>query len=362
MVYNVRMAERNYQVSDLASGVHRLEEAAGMEKPGVSGKSTLGVRRERKGLLKEYVKMSPEKRRTVRKDTLERISLLREFDRQFLSDREVGVDLEELGVQRSHLVQIKLEGVLVPQEKKRNILIIPAFGGDKYGLISLMRELALQGHTVNCLDYPESWNGEPTDEFAKAVEVAAADSNRENMYGPHVRFFVKGIEMVKPDEVWGYSTSAGFLPKLIGESGVKTGVAIAPTSLVNQTKSELIAGFGTEAFAGGNFWPDQGVVLGPRVKRNPEFMKKRTRIVAGLMTEVCRRLPEWSGLELGDNKRLILVSGTRDGATKSHRGIKELGLENRRGVVVMKRPWTHVGMLTHAWELVDEVAKLRESE
>lgn len=362
MVYNVRMAERDYQVMDAANKVHQLKEAIGAEKSGMSRRSTLGVREERKDLLREYRKMSPEKRRTVRKDTLERVSLLREFDRHFLEGREVNIDLEELGVQRSHLVKIKLESAQVAAEKRRNILIIPAFGGDKYGLISLMRELALQGHTVSCLDYPESWNGEPTMSFAKAVEEAAADSNRENMYGPHVRFFKKGIEMVKPDEVWGYSTSAGFLPKLIEESGVKTGVAIAPTSMVDQTKSELIAGFGPEVFAGGNFWPDQGVVLGPRVKRSPEFMKNRTKIVAGLMTEVCRRLPEWTKLKLGEGKRLILVSGTRDGATKSHKGIEELGLEKIDGVKVVNKPWTHVGMLTHARELVNEVANLRESE
>lgn len=356
------MAERGYQVSDLASGVHRLEEAAGMEKPGMSEKSTLGVRRERKYLLKKYMRMGSEERRTERKTTLERVALLREFDRQFLDDREVEVDLAELGKQQSHLAQIKLEGVRVADEKRRNILVIPAFGGDKYGLMSLMRELVLQGHTVSCLDYPESWNGEPTEAFAEAVEAAAADSNRENMYGPHVRFFKKGIEMVKPDEVWGYSTSAGFLPKIVGESGVKIGVAIAPTSMVDQTKSELIAGFGTEVFASGNFWPDQGVVLGPRVKRSPEFMKNRTRIVAGLMTEVCRRLPEWAQLKLGEGKRLILMSGTRDGATKSHKGIEELGLVNIDGVKVVNKPWTHVGMLTHARELVDEVANLRESK
>lgn len=356
------MAERDYQVSDLAGGVHRLKEAVGMEKPGMSGKSTLGVREERKELLEKYKRMGQKERRAERKTTLERVARLREFDRQFLDDREVEIDLAELGKQKSHLVQIKLEGVWTPQEKRRNILIIPAFGGDKYGLISLMRELALQGHTVSCLDYPESWNGEPTEEFAKAVEEVAADLNRVNMYGPHVRFYKKGIEMMKPDEVWGYSTSAGFLPKLIEESEVKVGVAVAPTSMTDQTKSELIAGFGNEVIAGGNFWPDQGVVLGPRVKRSPEFMKKRTRIVAGLMTEVCRRLPEWSQLKLGEGRRLILVSGARDGATKSHRVIKELGLENREGVRVLRKPWTHVGMLTHSRELVDEVAKVRESE
>jgi|CXWL01.1.fsa_nt_gi hypothetical protein len=345
-----------YRVEDVANKAHQLAELVGTEKPGMSQKTTLGSRDERKQALINYKRLSPEKRSTTRASTLEKLSLLREFDRQFLTETKIDVDLDELGVQHSNLTRVRLD---ISNDQGRNILVIPAFGGDKYGLLSLIRELALKGHTVSCVDYPESWNADPTEQFTKAVENAAGDETKNEMFGPHVRFFKKAIEMTDPEEVWGYSTSAGFLPKLLQGTKVELGIAIAPTSLLDQKKAALLAGFGTEVAAGGNFLPDQGVVLGPKVKRDAGFLEKRKRIIAGLLTEVCRRLPQWVQIP-PETPGILLVSGTKDKATKSDQGIRELGLDDKPGVDILRVPWTHLGMLTHAKQLVANVSRLRE--
>jgi len=313
----------------------------------------------------------------------ERLQSLREFDRQFLHPERLEVSVGELGVQSAEFVRVRIEKIAGKPENsdKPPVYLVPAFSGDRYGVLSLVRELSLAGYTVYCLDYPESHSGRTTDEFADGVQRSLQDLRSERQMEPHTSWFKAGLAEAAGREgsrkfmVMGYSAGGPIVrelavdPDLVGK--VEAWVALSPASCVEQTVGELTRGFWGEIrpwLMTGKFYADQGVVLGPRgeaaeqEKRRRGDMKdakKGIKSISGaLALKVCAVSGAWEKALADPQARFIVQSGSGDGFTKTGEALGLLG--SSPGTTVLDwRGWTHLSPLLEARKLVEMIEKIR---
>lgn len=285
-----------------------------------------------------------------------------EIDRQFADQKELIIDLSDLGQQSSFYADINLSQNNEAEEsdKKPPIFVVPALSGDLYGVEPIVRELALSGRRVVSVAYPESFHGKTTEEFANAV-----DSSKT--YYPHTEYFKKAIGKLLQEgdiELWGYSTGGPIVAELLSDPKIQertaNAVIVAPASCVNQSKLSFNAGLLNELkervkHPGG--FSNVSMVYGRKIPGDTEMLERRKRIFKTLLYgKVCKQTQAWKDMRVKENGKITFVLGGKDKITKSYRKAKEfLDLPNPQIEVIEYPQWSHLSPLIHAQELAQKV-------
>ena len=287
---------------------------------------------------------------------------LDEYDRQFAHQKELIIDLPDLGQQSSFYADINLSKNYEAKasEQKPPVFVVPALSGDLYGLEPIVRELAASGRRVVSVAYPESFHGKTTKEFADAV-----DSSKT--YYPHTDYFKKAIEQLLQEgdiELWGFSTGGPIVAELLSDPEIQkrtaNAVIVAPASSVNQSKLEFKAGLLNEmketAKNIGGF-SDISIVYGRKTPGDADNLGRRKRIFNTLLFQkACRETEVWRDMRVKKDGKITFVLGGKDKITKGYSKLEEFNaLPNPQVRVIEKPNWAHLTPLFKAKELVDSV-------
>jgi hypothetical protein len=287
---------------------------------------------------------------------------LDEIDRQFADQKELVVNLPELGQQSSFYTDINLSknSESGDSEQKPPVFIVPALSGDLYGIEPIVRELALSGRRVVSVAYPESFHGETTKEFADAV-----DSSKT--YYPHTDYFKKAIELLLQEgniELWGFSTGGPIVAELLSDPEIQerttNAVVVSPASCLNQSKIEFNAGLLNEMketaknIAG---LSDISLVYGRKTSGDKDNLERRKRIFNTLLFQkVCKETEAWRDMRVKEHGEITIILGGKDKITKSYSKVKEFNALIPQVRVIEKPNWAHLTPLFQAKELVDSVS------
>lgn len=197
------------------------------------------LRRERRQLAEEVKTTPKSQRKSIIMDAHARDDLAEKF---LHSQQEIRVDMGDLGEQMARFV------VLTPPEGRKTeetdskppIFLISGISNDLENMGMLPQEIAFQGRKVVTIAYPESWQGNVTDEFRKKAEESST-------LEPHVSFFKKAIELIRQNpvaktkigehekiELWGFSAGALMVSEMLTDESFNKNVSnaaiIAPAS------------------------------------------------------------------------------------------------------------------------------------
>ncbi len=315
---------------------------------------TLGSRMFRARLyyrLMDYrrIDMYPDKMRTAR--------IYDEFDRQFLHQSPLEIDLGPLGKQMAYYVDVNLN-----QDKMNSqptVFIIGGHSGDLHGALPLVKSFAINGRRVIAVGYPESYLGQTTENFAQAVE-------QRNDYSAHSEFFKATIAKLCGNSeivLCGYSTGGPIVAEILNDphfsKRVTDAIAFAPASSVDQTYEDLKKGIKNEIWyqiRHFNEFPYISEVIG--LKR--EFVsrweakahrKLRKRISEALIRKATRKTTVWQSARVNQG-HIMIVNFESDKITKSDEAYKrgvfkdinpQLYVETIRG--------SHLAPLTFGWDV-----------
>lgn len=290
------------------------------------------------------------------------------FDRQFLNQGNIFINIPGLGKQVSRYTIIELPSKKEIAESRPPIFLVPALSGDLTGVTPLLREAALQGRKVISVGYPESFMGITTEAFAQASE------NSQN-FEPYTTYFKKAIEAVLGDkgdfELWGYSTGGGLVTEILHDpkfqQRVANAVIIAPGGAVEQSKRSVKLGALHEVVHMikriGNF---QDTAMGYNRKDSPidkAHKELRDRIFnSSLFNKVGKKINDWVGMKVKEGGKIIVVTGREDEITKSYKVNQELlGLPNPQIDLLDVKKGSHVAPLIWAREVVGKIAEIRDN-
>lgn len=301
---------------------------------------------------------TPESRRSARETAVESGKAWDEIVEQYLTQGEVVVNLPGLGEQTSKYTTI------TPPESKRTpetdskppIFLIPGIANDLDSMGGLLLELPEDGREVTCAGFPESQMGNVTPEFATAVENAPG-------FEPHVEFFKTIIKKMYPDgqdvELWGFSNGAAIVETILQDPDfqkrVPNATLISPAASADMSKFQLYAG---------------GVVMDTirNLKRLSKYsltMSRKTpepegqrelkkRIFGNYEKKVATNLGLWKDARVREGGKITVVSGAKDGMTRSHLS-NESFLENPQVTLVDVKKGTHMTPLLQADKILTAV-------
>ncbi len=289
------------------------------------------------------------------------------FDRGFLNQGRLQVEMASLGVQESQYVVVELPGKKEALSKPP-IFLIPALSGDLNGVRPLVREAALQGRKVITAGYPESFMGKTTDAFAQA-------SLESPNFEPHTTYFKQAIEALVGKEgdfeLWGYSTGGGVVQEVLQDpqfqQRVTNAVIIAPGGSVEQSKVAVIKGILHE-FAGviknNRGIHDTVVAYAKKLPIDDIHKKLRDKIFfSSLFNKVGKKINSWGGVRVKESGKIIVATGRNDQITKSSRIIEDLRnnpATNQFTILDFPQAF-HISFLTEAESVVGKIAKIRDN-
>lgn len=289
------------------------------------------------------------------------------FDRQFLNQGDLSIDIPELGIQGSRYAVVELPSRKEVAQSKPPIFLVPALSGDLNGVAPLMREAALQGRRVVTVGYPESFMGKTTEAFAQASQISPN-------FEPHTTYFKKAIEALLGTEgdieLWGYSTGGGLVTEILNDprfqQRVTNAVIIAPGGSVEQSKRDVIKGVlheVKEVFKRPKSIGDTVVAYARKLPIEAVHKKLRDRIFfSTLFNKVGKRVNSWEGIKVKEGGKVIIVTGQKDEITKSYQADQELlGLSNPQINLLDIQKGSHLSPLTQARTVVGKIAEIRDN-
>lgn len=323
---------------------------------------SLATRVERASLLKDLKagKVTRAEVDAIRHD-------LDDFDREYLNQGRLSVDMAELGVQQSQYIAVELPSKREAATEKPPIFLIPALSGDLNGVRPLVREAALQGRRVITAGYPESFMGQVTDAFAKA-------SLESVNFEPHSSYFKKAIQTLVGEgdfELWGYSAGGGLAAELLNDpelqQRVTNAVIIAPAGSIEQSKADVVKGVlheFKEVLKNPRNIYDTVVTYARNGPMEAEHKKLRDKIFfSALFNKVGKRINAWEGMRVQEGGKIIIATGRKDEITKSYR-IMDGSLNssaNSQFRLLDDSQASHLSFLTEASSLVSHIASIRDN-
>lgn len=292
---------------------------------------------------------------------------LDEFDRQFLNQGNISIDIPELGIQGSRYVMIELLSKKEAAESKPPIFLVPALSGDLTGVAPLMREAALQGRRVVVVGYPESFMGKTTETFAQEAQASPS-------FEPHTTYFKKAIEALlgttEDIELWGYSTGGGIVTEILNDSKfqqrVANAVIIAPGGSVNQSKMDIVKGVlheVKEVLRRPKGIQDTAVAYARKLPIEKAHKELRDKIFySTLFNKVGKEINPWGGIKVKEGGKIVVVTGRKDEITRSYRVNQDLlRLPNSQIALLEFSQGSHLFPLTQAEFVVRKIAEIRDN-
>jgi hypothetical protein len=158
--------------------------------------------------------------------------------KQYLTQERVEINLPKIGKMSSLFTEIKPKKIT----NEIPIFLIPGMSNDIECVGSLLIELAKAGRRVICLGYPESYQGNTSKEFVKALKG-------DYSYDNHKQYFKEAIKKIIPNEkldLYGVSTGGGISMQLLLDSEIQPkinqSVMICPTNITKLTLPGAIYG------------------------------------------------------------------------------------------------------------------------
>lgn len=276
--------------------------------------------------------------KSVSDENFNYLAALKEFDRQFIDQKQVAVDMAKLGTVRTYYASVEMPEDMKSIETKKNKLpplgVYPALLGDTWGEQPIIREAFMQGRRVIMIGDPASYTGEMTEEFAQAEQ--------DGSWKPHVDFY-KGatLSLIKelkkqykindeedfPFEIAGYSTSAGrVIPDLLSDpefaKDILNAYCLAPVSTVNMGEHDPHIGYLREALAliprkvG---FSNAAFTLGKKNPQNEKQLLLRKQVEGPAIRNVTKFNPAWNTARVREGGKIIIVSGEKDTVTQTGR-------------------------------------------
>lgn len=292
----------------------------------------LAVRRQRAILLNEH---RSSQKGVDREKVEEKIKNLREVNNQFTQQqKEMSVNLEGMGEMSARYVILNLNEA--EAKPKSLIFLIPGISNDIEGSGMLGHRLALEGHRVVILSYPESWHGKTTEEFGTAVE-------EDQTFEPHTQFFQQMIENITAEErldpngirgdleIWGHSTGAVIAAKLLKiekfKQSVRKAVLCSPAACVDMRDGPTLVLDGLRDYLASIFdfksFPHMNPSIPTTVNKTDLERELMLKTHHALRDQVLQKYPWWEDISL-DEGEIFVVSAISDRVTQSKRALKEI--------------------------------------
>lgn len=300
------------------------------------------LRRTRRELAEKIKSTTKEERVAI----IEKAHARDELAERFITNQqEVRVDMGELGEQMARFI------VLTPPESRKAeetdskppIFLISGISNDLESMGSLPQEIAFQGRKVITIAYPESWHGDVTDAFGRAVEESSS-------YEPHTLFFKRAIENIGQNadvkkelgdyskiELWGWSAGALMVSEMLTDKDfgqkISDAVIIAPASNLDRKISNLkmpvwltVLVEELQSYAS-NF--KNSAKLNPNNRTNVEYTKdKRKRMQRtfnALAKKVLRKNNWWEqDMDVSQGGKIVVVSYNNDRMTGTSGVVNEI--------------------------------------
>ena len=328
------------------------------------GRYPLATRRQRAVLLGEYRNQKTGGREQIRK----RSKNLREVTRQFTQQqKDMTVNVEGIGSLSSRYVILSLDKQSEKKAKPKSLIfLIPGISNDIEGSGMLGQYLALEGHQIIVLSYPESWHGKVTDQFAIAVE------ENEN-FEPHTHFFqqmisqITALEKLDPAntqnglEIWGYSTGAVIAAKLLKEEKfkqhVKRAVLCCPAACTDKPIRQNLGLSGLRDYLKTildfrNF-PHMNPSLTTTVKKTDQERTLMLKVHMALRKQALKKYSWWKDISL-DQGQIFMVSATQDKITQSKSVLQEIR-ESNPDIIIREVEGSHAVALTRPEKILKAI-------
>ncbi len=279
---------------------------------------------------------------------------------QYLTQREISVELPGLGVQSSRTIDLVLPNKDRSPEtvKTPTIFLIPGISNDVECVGSLALEVAMKGRHVTVVGYPESYNGNVTPEFVKAVDADQA-------YGPHVAFYKAAIDHLiaagQEVELWGYSTGCPIVAEILNDpryqERTQNAVLIAPASSVDQSQASLTIGAIAEAK---HFFQTKATtanLMMTKASVRPEtdqHKKLRTKTFEALSKKVRRAYSHWKTARTEHGMPIVVVSCENDQITKSDQLKAEFAADQHIDLINIPGAY-HTTPLMEPAKIIDQI-------
>lgn len=278
---------------------------------------------------------------------------------QYLNQRDISIDLPGLGKQRSRMVDLVLPDHARSPEAKAMppIFFVPGLGNDIECVSSLALEAAMRGRRVVVVAYPESFNGQTTPEFVQAVKGDAG-------FGPYRAFYEAALEATlgagSPVELWGFSTGgpigASILSDKQFQERTKQAVFFSPAGVTDQTIGSMNRG----ALLDARFLLSKGApnytFSVPDPAGDKANVRRRDEIFKSVVGKITKRQDVWKTMRVREGGRIVIVSGGRDGITKSAESEDFLN-ENPQTIVLPMKDAYHNTPLTEPENVLELVEK-----
>lgn len=299
-------------------------------------------------------------------ETRKLTTTLDEFDRSYLNQGAVNIDIPGLGIQSGQYASIELSSIETEKKGLPPIFLIPALSGDLNGVRPLVREAAMQGRRVVVLAYPDSLAGKVTPEFVEA-------SIKSPSFEPHTAYFKNAIKMLigeTPDfELWGFSNGGGIVSEILSDpkfqERVSNAVILAPGGGVDQSVTDIIKGIAHDFAVLGKpgEWSDSVTILPGQVLSTKEHYALWKKLFqSGLINKVGKNINKWGDMKVKEGGKIIVLTGGKDQITKSYRLNDNLShLPNNQVHVVGYPEAYHVSFVTKAARVVEDVRLVRDN-
>lgn len=274
---------------------------------------------------------------------------------QYLRQRTITIDLPGMGSQSARMIDLCLPESLQKPEAKTDlpIFLIPGVSNDVECVGSLAMEAAVQGKRVIVVAYPESFNGQTTDEFATAV-------NQANNYEPHANFYKTALDHIVGDqqvEIWGYSTGAPITAEILQDSEyqqkVKKAVLICPAGSVDQSQTSLAKGLIKEIRMFKDVKSTANYMLSIGGQNNDKNnLARRKQILKFLMKKITKNCNLWHTAKVAEGGKILVISGENDNITKSRNAEYEFQ-QNSQAAMIIIPDASHSYPLTHPKNVVN---------
>jgi pimeloyl-ACP methyl ester carboxylesterase len=285
------------------------------------------------------------------------------FDQQFQALQEREINIDDIGDMKMRYSRVAIESLRNDPSNigKLPIFIIPAYGGDIYGVEPLARAYAMDGNEVYTLPAPEAFLGTTTEKFAKAVEDLQSPADNVN-FEPHTTYYEKAIQVIMRERgiesgnirIVGYSTGGAITFELLDRTdfSVHDAVIIAPASSIRQNMATFGLGLKHELSGITDFMkPINSAATIDRPDMDPSELKRRKRITAVQLKKVRSKSHAYKNAKTA-SKKIVVVSGSEDRVTKSDQALNEMLWHNPQIEVVRAKGLTHVGPLYDADRLI----------
>jgi hypothetical protein len=341
--------------------VTKKSSTPGFERP-------LSLRAQRARIWQEMHPKRGEVDREKKRKLLEEAHERDDITRQYLTQREIHVDVEGAGKQMSRFVTLKPPSPEKERKQAAPVVIVPGASNDIDCVGTLAQEMAYRGNQVVVLGYPESFMGKVTPEFIERTE-------QSDLYGPHTEFYKKAIEQIIPKgdiELWGYSNGGPIAEEMLTDpkfSGrVKDAVIVAPTNSVDQSLGQFASGIVKELKSvAGNFTtlPRYTFTTGNKRIEDKNHLQLRNQLFKIMIGKILKESNVWKRARVKEGGRIVVVSGTKDEMTKSARKFNErsqaeLSKENPQ-LMVIEVEGSHAGILIDPKPAIDKIQSAKKN-